>query len=319
MKKLRLIAPLLLLMSLFTSCETDRDANPVINTDNTSTGTFTLNTPVQANEYVSLENNTIMLTWSSPDFGYNAIATYRVQVGIKNSSGNIDWNVKKDTNEPEYLLGSYSDCKAEINGKDVAMAINEIDGLDDITKYADKGFREIAFRIHASVNVSASNEIPGTSFVSNPVTFKFMQSYAVIKVAGTLYLIGNCTEDGSWIAPIADNEDKLKPWILTETEIGNNIYEGTFDIPACDLEFRFYKTLEGWGDDASADAVLGSLGSGLKDNTPLLFKFDENGEYTDGNIQPGKGTWKCAKFEGGTVTFKVDLNTNTVKFTKKAE
>jgi hypothetical protein len=317
MKKFRLIAPLLLIASLFTACEADRDANPVINTNNTAAGSFTLNVPVQSNEYINLEDNTVMLTWSQPNFGFNAIATYRVQVGIKVGS-DINWNVEKETNEPEFLLATYSDCKAEISGKDVAMAINEIDGLDDLANYTDKGFREIAFRIHASINLSSSEAISGTTFVSNAVTFKQMRSYPVIKMAGTIYLIGNCTEDGSWIAPIADNEEKLQAWILTETEIGNNIYEGTFDIPACDLEFRFYKTLEGWGEDSSADAVLGSLGSGLKDNTPYDFQFDESGEYTDGNIQPGKGTWKCAKFPGGKVKFTVDLNTNTVKFTKLA-
>ncbi len=315
MKKLSILATLMLSMILLISCDADRDSNPTINT-NSSPTEFVLNTPVQSAQYVDLENNSIVLTWSQPNYGYNAITTYKVQVGLVQADGSIKWNEKAVTDEegnvigsePEFVLSTYNTCKAEISGKNIAMEINEIDGLDAIDNYVDLGYREIAIRIHASINTTSTQEVQGTSIYSNPVTFKNMRSYAVIKAPATIYLIGS---PNSWLAPEAKNEEALQEWALLETEIGNNIFQGTFEIEAGNIEFRFYSKLTGW------DA--GDSWGTQEDDSAIEVGFDADGvfpndEYDDGSIQKGKGKWLFKGFTGGKIQMTVDMNALTVKF-----
>jgi hypothetical protein len=293
-------------MILLASCDADRDSNPIIHTDNAPTS-FILNNPVQSAQYVDLEKNSIYLTWSQPDFGYNAIATYKVQVGLVQADGNIKWNEKDGS--PEYVISTYNTCQAEISGKNIAMEINQIDGLDDIANYVDNGYREIAIRIHASINITSTEEVKGTSIFSNAVTFKNMRSYAVIKLPATMYLIGS---PNGWKDPESKNEEFLQDWSLTETEIGNNIFHGVLDIEAGNIMFRFYSALTGW--DAGD-----SWGSPADDDASEEVKFDEDGvfpneEFNDGSIKQGKGNWLFNGFQGGKIDMTIDLNANTVKF-----
>ena len=325
MKKFNIWCSLLLSVLLFAACEADRDSNPVINTGG-STASFTLFNPVQSAQFIDLENNSIYLTWSQPDYGYNAITTYKVHVGLVQADGTIKWNTKdvKDDNgnvigtEDEFVISTYNTCKAEISGKNIAMEINEIDGLDDIANYADKGYRKIALRVHASINITSTQEIEGTGVFSNAVVFNEMRSYAIIKAPATLYLVG--TPNG-WLAPEAKNEETFikdedgKCWILTETEIGNNIFEGTLEFEAGNLQFRFYTSLDGWGDD---NDPKGSIGPQEKDEG-IEVGFDADGlfpntEFSDGGIMKGKGSWIFKGFTGGKIKMTVDMNAMTVKF-----
>jgi hypothetical protein len=308
MKKLSILTTFLLSILLM-ACDADRDSNPVINTNGAPTS-FTLNTPVQSAQYVDLENNSILLTWSQPNFGYNAIATYKVQVGLVQADGSIKWNEKDG--KPEFVLSTYNTCKAEVSGKNIAMEVNEIDGLDAIENYVDLGFREIAIRIHASINITSSEEVKGTSIFSNPVTFKNMRSYAVVKAAAGIYLVGS---PNSWPEPSAGSAEKLADWTLFETEIGNKIFHGIFEFEAGNLEFRFYTALTGWDAD--------SWGT-QEDDAAVEVAFDADGvfpneEFNDGSIMKGKGKWLFKGFTGGKIEMTVDLNANTVKFVKVKE
>jgi len=320
MKKLSILTTLLLSMVLLASCDADRDSNPVINTGGSPTS-FTLNTPVQSSQYVDLENNSIYLTWSQPNYGYNAIATYKIQVGLVQTDGSIKWNVKTTTDEngnvistePEYVLSTYNTCKAEVSGKNIAMEINEIDGLDAIENYVDHGYREIALRIHASINITSSEEVAGTSVYSNAVTFKNMRSYPVIKLPAAMYLIGT---PNSWTAPTSANEEKLADWILLETEIGNNIFQGTFEIEAGNPQFRFYAALTDWDG--------GDSWGPQEDDSGIEVGFDADGifpneEFNDGSIMKGKGSWLFKGFTGGKINMTVDMNAKTVKFVLESD
>ena len=322
MKKIKIWGSLLLSMLLLVACDADRDNNPVINTNSTP-ASFKLNTPTQADQNVDLEGNSVFLTWETPDYGYNTIATYKIQVGVVQADGSIKWNTKKtkdksgnvvDTGEPEFALGSFNTPKAEISGKWIAMEINQIDGLEKIDDYTDLGYRKIAMRIHAAININSTEEVKGTSVFSDAIYYQKMRSYKVIKLPAPLYLVGTPNE---WLAPEAKNEEALQEWALFETEIGNNVFEGTLELPAAP-QFRFYATLDGWG-DAEEGKTAGSYGPQLKDEG-VAAAFDAAGnfpntEFEDGSLMPGKGSWKFTSFEGGKVNMIVDMNAMTVKFT----
>jgi hypothetical protein len=312
MKNKLLLGTLLVgIASLFTSCKDDREYNPTFQTPTE----FTVNTPAMTDQYIQLsKENTVHLTWTQPNYGYNAYATYSIQVGVVQDDGSIKWCMKeiKDAEgnvtaqEDDYLSTNYYTCSADISAEEIAMAINQVDGVADVEDYVDLGYRKIAMRVRAALYEALTEPVSGSEVLSNPVTFNHMRAYAAIKKAGVIYLIGSPNE---WLAPTPDNAGDLAEWVLTETEIGNKVYEATFDIPAGDLQFRFYTYLNDWGTD---DDPLGSVGPQQKD-APINVEFTNN-EYTDDLLQPGKGTWKFAGFGGGSVTFTVDLNTNKVKF-----
>ncbi|MCK8621707.1 SusE domain-containing protein [Prevotella sp. E13-27] len=312
--KLLLGALLICIAGIFTSCEDDRDDNPTFITPTS----FTLNTPAMTDQYIQLSaTNTVHLTWSQPNFGYNAYATYSIQVGVVQADGGITWCQKnvKDGNgnvigrEDDYLSTNLYTCSSDINGEEIAQCINQADGITKPEDYVDKGFRKIAFRVRAALFEALTDLVPGSTIISNTVFFNYMAAYEAIKAPAYIYLVGSPND---WIAPQPANAAALEPWKLIETEIGSKVFEGTFVIPAGDLQFRFYTYLDDWGSD---DDPMGSVGPQAKDAPISGCEWDEKNSYSDDLLQPGKGTWKFAGFAGGSVTFTVDMNTNKVKFT----
>ncbi|MBQ9644995.1 MAG: SusE domain-containing protein [Prevotella sp.] len=285
---------------LFNACDTDRDDNPVIGPDNAPTE-FVLNTPAMSEQFIQLSaDNKVNLTWSQPNYVYNAIATYEIQVGVVDND-NVKWLTDENGN-PIYLDTSFNECNVNISGDEIAEAICKIDGFGTPEEYVDKGAREIAMRVRSTIR-NASNEVmPGTEIVSNPITFKHMAAYNAVKGIGTIWIIGNCS---GWKEPSAANAEALEPWIVYETEIGSKVYYGVYDIPEGDLEFRFYTKLTGWDGGAS-------IGHQEADQSTEV-SFSGN-SFTDKYVSPGKGSWKFVGFPGGKLAVTVDMNAQTVKF-----
>ncbi|MBP3834154.1 MAG: SusE domain-containing protein [Bacteroidaceae bacterium] len=292
--KLLLGALLISIASLFTACSDDRDSNPTFKTPTE----FQLNTPALADQYIQLsEENTVHLTWSQPNYGFNANATYRIQVGLVQADGTVKWYEKN--NLPKYLEGTFTKCVADISGEEIAQAINALDGFETIASYQDMGFRKIAFRVNSILN-EVGEEVPGTSITSNYVVFNNMAAYCAIKELTFMYVVGN---NSGWEEPKASNAEIYESWKIWETEIGSNIYRGTFTMPA-GMQFRFYKDLTGWDKDSWGSQV---------DDAGVASKFAD-GSYS-GTIVKGKGTWLFSDFKGGDVTMTVDMKKGTVNFT----
>ena len=285
--------------ALLTSCSTDNDSNPTIK----SPTKFSINESPLANQYIQLaQDNNVNLTWSQPDYGYNAFATYQIQVGLVDN-GQVKW-FEKD-GQPKFLATTYTVCNANISGEEIAEALCAIDGFKYAEDYVDMGYREVALRVYASINTSMKEEIAGTGILSeNYVTFKHMAAYNAVKSPAYIYLVGNVTD---WQTPNAGNAEHYAQFRLFENdnEIGSNVYHGTFDLPA-GAQFRFYKALTGWDADSMGPQV---------DDSGVESAF-ENGVF-EGSIltNKAKGTWLFSTFEGGNVTMTVDLNQNKVKFT----
>jgi hypothetical protein len=285
--------------TMLTACESDRDANPVIGPENAPT-TFVLNTPAMAEQFIQLtKENKVNLTWSQPNYAYNPIVTYQIQVGLV-SGGNTTW-CTDDQGNNVFLDKSFSTCNANIGGDEIAEAICKIDGFAKPEDYVDKGIREIAMRVRATVRDQVNKVVSGTEIFSNAVSFKNMAAYNAVKGKGKIWLIGDCS--GSWIEPSESKAADLEPWMLEETEIGSKIYKGTFDMPA-GVTFRFYAKLTGWdGGD--------SYGHQVDDNAT---DFQFSGSSFSEKYVKGKGSWHFPDFAGGKMTITIDMDKETVKF-----
>ena len=284
------------LATALTSCSDDRDSNPTIGqpTD------FVVNASPLASQYIQLSaDNKVNLTWSQPDYGYNALATYQIQVGVSDA-GTVTWNEKDGA--AKYLSTTFTKCSADISGEEIAEAICEIDGVEDEDHYVDQGFREIAFRVKSSIQDSKGNDVAGTVIVSNVVTFQHMAAYCAIKSLGVIYIIGDCH---GWTEPKAANAEALADWRIFETEIGSQIYHGVVEMPEGDLTFRFYTALTGWDGGAS-------LGHQEADESTQVAFTD--GTYEDSIVYPGKGSWTFIGFPGGNLDITVDMIQQKVKF-----
>ena len=287
--------------SMLTSCSTDNDSNPTIK----SPTKFSINESPVADQYIQLaQDNNVNLTWSQPDYGYNAFATYQIQVGLV-KNGQVTWYEKDG--QPKYLATTYTVCNANINGEEISEVLCALDGFKYAEDYVSQGYREVALRVYASINTSMKAEVAGTGILSdNYVTFKHMAAYNAIKSPGYIYLVGNCTD---WQTPNAGNTEHYSAWRLFEKDdaIGSKVYYGTFDLPA-GAQFRFYRALTGWDQDSMGPQV---------DDAGVESAFT-NGEFEGAILtDKAKGTWLFSGFEGGTVEMMVDLNQNKVKFTVK--
>ena len=298
MKKIFSMALMLLAgLAATTSCSEDRESNPTV----MKPTAFVLNTPAMTDQYIELSaKNSVHLTWSQPDYGYNAYATYKVQVGLVQADGSIKWN--EDNGAPKYLETPYYKCNVNINAEEIAMAINAIDGVTKEDDYVDMGYRGIAMRVASSIMNSVNEEIPGSTIISNHVVFKNMKAYCAVKSPAALWIIGNCS---GWSEPSAGNAANLAAWRIFETEIGSKVFVGTITMPAGMLQFRFYSALTGWDGGASVGSQT--------DDSPIASEFTD-GVYSGTCVAPGKGSWQFDTFAGGDVKLTVDLNQNIVKF-----
>ena len=288
MKKLSILFACLVAVLSFTSCEADTEPRY-----NDPTG-FTLNTPALAAQYYELtENGTLDLSWSQPDYGYAAAATYKVSVSLL-----------EDFSEAMELSTEHKLCYAQVSGKEIAEAICKLRGIANEDDYTDEPARAVYFRVRAYINGIESSEI-----VSNVIKLDQVKEYCAIQSPGYIYLIGSV---GGWTGPDAGNAGALAEWRLFEAAdaIGSKIYSATFNMPAGSLTFRFYTELTGWDGGAS-------VGTQVDDN-PITVDIS-SGVYGGSLVAPGKGSIQIDNWDGSPMKITVDMNVKTVLLEKVAQ
>lgn len=308
MKKINSIF-LSILMMLFVavSCNSPMDENPSL----TQPTSFKLNTPATASQYYELaENMSVNLTWSQPDYGFAAAATYNVQVAL-----NEDFTTPLADGLDSYveLEEDFSSCNADVSGSSIAEAICKLRGIDDVDNYTDEPARKVYFRVRAHVlsYEGSKDEInnisrPNTNILSNVITLEKVKGYCAVKSPGYIYLVG---DPEGWSGPNAGNKEHYDAWRLFESKdaIGSKIYTGIFDIPAGKAMFRFYTALTGWDDD--------SYGIQADDNPVDIQLADD---VYSGALVKGKGSFNIPDWQGGTLKITVNMS-NASKMTVKFE
>lgn len=196
----------------FVSCDETWDENPVLSThEGVLTADF-LNAPAMQDQTIMLteanKDGKFHLTCSQPDFGYAAIATYKVQCSFT-----------EDFAQYEEISQAFYNC-AEINpvNKDVAAAIEKLAG---VRTDADLPlpYQKLYMRLRSYVEQNEEN----TQYVSNVVSFANVSAdFLAIWVSDVpvdIYLRGGMnnwgndgltadwqfktgTEENTWVSPV---------------------------------------------------------------------------------------------------------------------
>ena len=179
MKKSIIFASLLAGVLMFSSCESDRDDNPVLNEPTT----FTLNVPAYVNTVYDLENSTSLeLTCSQPNYGYTAATTYTVEV-----------STTQDFASFETLASTYTTAKMNVAADEIAVAATNLLVAQGATEADFPKQEALYFRLKASVGTDQFGNELGVIY-SNVISLPNVKLYFALPpvlVPENLYIIGN--------------------------------------------------------------------------------------------------------------------------------
>ena len=179
MKKSIIFASLLAGVLMFSSCESDRDDNPVLNEPTT----FTLNVPAYVNTVYDLENSTSLeLTCSQPDYGYTAATTYTVEV-----------STTQDFASFETLASTYTTAKMNVAADEIAVAATNLKVAEGAVDTDFPMETALYFRLKASVGTDQFGKELGTIY-SNVISLPNVKLYFALPpvlVPENLYIVGD--------------------------------------------------------------------------------------------------------------------------------
>ncbi len=201
MKKILLSIAVLGVALGFSSCNETWDDNPVLKTHTGEVKADFLNQPVMQNMPIMITNDNkdgnFHLTCSQPDFGYAAIATYKVQCSLT-----------EDFATYEEISQSFYNC-AEINpvNGDVAAALEKLCGVQTENDLP-LPYTKLYMRLRAYIAQDEAN----TTFLSNVVSFSGVAAdYLAIWVANVpvnIFMRGGMNDWGAqW-----GSDDQPGPW-----------------------------------------------------------------------------------------------------------
>lgn len=183
MKKINIMASLLMGTLLFTACDADRDDNPVINLSQ-SQAPITLNVPTFASGTYDLQNtDTVTLTCTAPSYGFPATVTYAIQL-----------STDEDMSNPSVLSSTFSTNKMKVAGKELAIATTK--QMMDKYNYKQEDFpveRPVYLRIHAYLDGVEGSETFSNIVKLNMVKTKF--ALPDVEMPEELFVMGKFTEN----------------------------------------------------------------------------------------------------------------------------
>lgn len=273
MKKISILMALAVLFGLtLTSCKEDTQPRLDKPTE------FVLNTPALANQtYVLSAENGIDLTVSQANYGLGIVPTYYVEIATK-----------EDYSDATRLTEAYTSAKISVPGESLSLALCQLLGYEDRDSYSDA-----AVPVYVRV-VSTVPNCDYATIASNWVKLNNVIPYFAVKLADNIWLVG---QPEGW-------NEKESDMVLTETEIGSGIYQGTYYIAAGQFQFRFYDELGDWNSY--------SIGAQDPDN-PVDITFTdgvyEGPAFLGGEKdEKGKGAWQVPDWPGGNVKMTINLS-----------
>ena len=275
MKKISILAFLFAGMLSFSSCESDRDSNPVLQEPTE----FVLNTPAYVNTTYDLANSTSLeLTCSQPNFGYTAPTVYAVQVAWNENFENF---VQLDT--------KYSTAKMNVDASEIAVAATNLAVAEGIDESQFPIITRLFIRVVAELN-SATSTI--SAIASNVIELPHVRvEFALppVLLPETIYVVGNHNGwnwGNSLPATLVWGTDNMW-WRMTYLDGG----------------WKFNSATEWNGNEVGYDGVAEIID---KDNIADITRSD------DGNIVTNNPGWYLLVFTaevvGRDVKYKVAIN-----------
>ena len=250
---------------LFASCDSDRDDNPTVNTDNMTTE-FKLNTPAYATQLIDLaSSNTVNFTWNQPNYGFAVPVTYSFQVSVDDTW--VDAVLDAEGNEitpATYadVTGSFTTVSGGVAGKALNNGIAKVKGWDPDSEIPAN--IDIYVRCKA---VLADLSVPAV--YSNSVKLKVVPMAPVTEYAEFIYEIG---DDTGWASSNALRSDADENGLFTGE------YAGLMYLKS---EFKFREDKDDWniGTNWGVGEEEGSLAEGADNITitePGFYKVNVN-------------------------------------------
>ncbi len=180
MKKLSIMATMLMGAMLFTACDADRDDNPVIDLTQAQQP-ITLNSPIFAGGMYDLEHSdSIQFTCDQPNYGFPATTTYVMQVSLS-----------EDMTSPNELTSTFSKNKMKVPAKEIAIATTKQLMEKQAKKQEDFPIETpVYIRIRAYIN-----GVKGTEAISNIIKLNVKTKFALpdVEVPNPFYVNGAFT------------------------------------------------------------------------------------------------------------------------------
>ena len=227
-----------------TSCDSDRDDNPILNTDNMTTE-FKLNKPAYADQLIDLAtSNSVNLTWSQPNYGMTLATIYSFQLSLnENFSDAIFDGEGNETTPANYvdLSGSFNTVSGSLSASAINRAILGFAGWEEESQVPAS--MPVYLRCKATL---ADTNVPAV--YSNVVKINVVPSFkATSSYEEFIYAIG---DDSGWatVHPLRS---------ASEDGVFTGIYTGFAYLNA---EFKFRSHEDSWdAPDWGAAADAGKL------------------------------------------------------------
>lgn len=182
MKKINILASLLMGAALLVGCEDDNNNNPILKTPTV----FVLNEPALGGNVYDLANaDGITLTWSQPNYGYTAAVKYYAQVSLLN-----DFNEAAAGHMPNYaeVEGAATTCKYTFPSNLVDAALLKAGLIDEPDKLPYT--TDLYIRLRATVGAAGD-------ITSNVIKVRVKPYYQELSSDPVLwYISGDCIGDG---------------------------------------------------------------------------------------------------------------------------
>ena len=265
---------------LFTACDTDRDDNPIIDTDNMTTE-FVLNTPAYPDQLTDMATSSTMnFTWSQPRFGFAVPVTYAFQLSLDGTFTDAVTDGEGNVTTPATysdLKGSFTEVSGSLSASDINRAIVELSGWE--TEEEVPTSMDVFVRAKASLNDSKTPVV-----YSNSVKVKVVPSFNVApSYAEYIYMMGNFN---GWSDPV---------FLRSLLDSEGNFTAAYRCFNWIDGGFKFRPNEGNWDNDFGQDDA-GDLGALITD-----------GEV-DCNTNSYADTWAPG-------FYMIDVNTDEMKLT----
>jgi len=177
MKRLSILASMLMALIAFTACSTNRDDNPVLSLP--EDGSFVLYAPGISANTIDLDNSTsLTFKVDQPNYGYTAHITYMMEFAASEDGSTwSEWQTTETSNEdPLAITVPTSEIAGAVTSALVELGREEVDF-------------PLTAKVKARVHAYLSGKEETTSVYSNEVILTATTSYVLPPVPSLLFYI----------------------------------------------------------------------------------------------------------------------------------